>query len=100
MNGFDLPTLATLVATLGWTLLHFLWQGAVAGVLFGLALAVTARASAPTRYRVALGFLAVLAACPAITFLWLSPDHASVSTAVTVFGAPIATAMLAAAADT
>jgi bla regulator protein blaR1 len=77
MNGLDLPTLGTLVATLGWTLLHFLWQGAVAGVLFGLALAVTARASALTRYRVACVFLALLAACPVITFFWLSPDYSS-----------------------
>ncbi len=77
MNGLDLPTLGTLVATLGWTLLHFLWQGAVAGVLFGLALAVTARASALTRYRVACVFLALLAACPVVTFFWLSPDYSS-----------------------
>ncbi|HKE43271.1 MAG TPA: TonB family protein [Steroidobacteraceae bacterium] len=100
MNGFDLPTLATLVATLGWTLLHFLWQGAVAGVLFGLALAVTSRASAPTRYRIALAFLTLLAACPVVTFLWLSPDHSSGTSAMTVFSAPMATAVLAAAAST
>ncbi|HEY7377301.1 MAG TPA: M56 family metallopeptidase [Steroidobacteraceae bacterium] len=99
MNGFELPNLATLVATLGWTLLHFLWQGAVAGVLFGLALAVTARASAPTRYRVALGVLTLLAACPVITFIWLMPDQDSGATGVTTFSTPVATAMLAAAAS-
>ena len=99
MNGFDLPTLSTLVATLGWTLLHFLWQGAVVGVLFGLALALTARASAPTRYRVALAFFVLLAACPVVTFIWLSPEQASV-TGIAMLGAPAATAMLTAAANT
>lgn len=93
MNGFDLPALGTLVATLGWTLLHFLWQGAVVGVLFGLALAVTARASAPVRYRVALAALFVLAACPVVTFIWLSPEVAAMS-GISVLNAPDATAML------
>ena len=97
MNGFDLPALGTLVATLGWTLLHFLWQGAVVGVLFGLALAVTARASAPVRYRVALAALSVLAACPVITFIWLSPEEATI-TSIPVLNPPDAAAMLAAAA--
>ena len=97
MNGLDLPTLGTLVATLGWTLLHFLWQGAVAGVLFGLALAVTARASALTRYRVACVFLALLAACPVVTFFWLSPDDSS-GAGVLALKTPTAMAILTSAA--
>ena len=97
MNGLDLPTLGTLVATLGWTLLHFLWQGAVAGVLFGLALAVTARASALTRYRVACVFLALLAACPVVTFFWLSPDDSS-GAGVLALKTPTAIAILTSAA--
>ena len=96
MNGLDLPSLGTLVATLGWTLLHFLWQGAVVGVLFGLALAVTARGSALIRYRVACVFLALLAACPVITFFWLSPDYSS-GAGVMALTAP-ATALLSSAA--
>ena len=78
MNGFDLPTLSTLVATLGWTLLHFLWQGAVVGVLFGLALALTARAIRADALSRGLVFFALLAACPVVTFIWLSPERASV----------------------
>jgi TonB family protein len=100
MNGFDLPTLGTLVATLGWTLLHFLWQGAVVGVLFGLALTMTARASAPTRYRVALACLVLLAACPVITFIWLSPEYAGATAGIAILSTPGATVMLTAAANT
>ncbi len=100
MNGFDLPALGTLVATLGWTLLHFLWQGAVVGVLFGLALAMTARASAPTRYRVALAFLVLLAACPVVTFIWLSPQDAGATAGIAILSTPGATVMLTAAANT
>src|SRR5262245_43909293 len=96
MNGLDLPTLGTLVATLGWTLLHFLWQGAIAGVLFGLALALTSRGSALIRYRVACVFLAVLGACPVITFIWLSPEQAAGTAAA--LKAPVTMIMLTSAA--
>ncbi len=77
MIELDSPTLEGLVATLGWTLLHFLWQGAVAGVLFGVSLAAAGNASAQTRYRLALFFLLLLAATPVATFLWLSPHYAA-----------------------
>ena len=60
MIELDLPALEGLVATLGWTLLHFLWQGAVVGVLFGVSLAAAGNASAQTRYRLAFFFLLLL----------------------------------------
>ncbi len=75
MIELDSPALEALVATLGWTLLHFLWQGAVAGVLFGVSLAAAGNASAQSRYRLALFFMLLLAAAPVATFLWLSPNH-------------------------
>ncbi len=77
MIELDSPALEALVATLGWTLLHFLWQGAVGGVLFGVSLAAAGNASAQTRYRLALLFMLLLAAAPVATFLWLSPHYAS-----------------------
>ncbi len=76
MIELDSPTLEGLVATLGWTLLHFLWQGAVLGVLFGVSLAVATNASAQARYRVALFFMSLLALAPVVTFIWLSPRDA------------------------
>lgn len=77
MIELDSPALQGLVATLGWTLLHFLWQGAVAGVVFGVSLAAAGNASAQTRYRLAFLFMLLLAAAPVATFFWLSPNDAA-----------------------
>ena len=57
------------VARLGWTLLHFLWQGALVAALL---LMVRGRASgASFRYAAACLALAVMAAAPVATFLLL-----------------------------
>ena len=77
MIELDSPALQGLVATLGWTLLHFLWQGAVAGVMFGVSLAAAGNASSQTRYRLAFSFLLLLAAAPVTTFFLLSPNDAA-----------------------
>ena len=55
--------------TLGWTLLHFLWQGAGLAALFAVATAVYR--SAPARYALAVSALVLMMASPVITFLWL-----------------------------
>jgi TonB family protein len=82
MIELDSPALQGLVATLGWTLLHFLWQGAVAGVLFGVSLAAAGNASAQTRYRLAFFFMLLLAVTPVATFFWLSPHYSATADAV------------------
>lgn len=58
--------------TLGWTLLHFIWQGAALAALF--AAAVAACRSAAARYAVAVATLVLMMAAPAITFTWLYRD--------------------------
>src|ERR1700674_1487693 len=58
-----------LLRTLGWTLLHFLWQGAGLAALFAVACAVTR--SAPARYALAVGALVMMMVSPVITFTWL-----------------------------
>lgn len=45
--------LATLVPALGWALLHFLWQGALIGLVAGIALAFLREARPQARYAVA-----------------------------------------------
>src|SRR6266705_2512274 len=55
--------------TLGWTLLHFIWQGAGLAALFAVGGAVCRSASA--RYALAVGTLVLMLASPAITFTWL-----------------------------
>ncbi len=58
--------------TLGWTLLHFIWQGAALAALFAVAMA--ACRSAAARYAVAVGALALMMASPVITFVWLQRE--------------------------
>jgi beta-lactamase regulating signal transducer with metallopeptidase domain len=55
--------------TLGWTLLHFLWQGAGLAALFAVAAAVCR--SARGRYALAVGALVLMMASPVVTFTWL-----------------------------
>lgn len=70
---------------LGWTLLHFLWQGAALGALLGAALGVWRRTSANTRYIAACVTLLCMALAPTITFCQLTErplPRASMSTVV------------------
>jgi len=55
--------------TLGWTLLHFIWQGAGLAALFAVGATVSRSASA--RYALAVGALVLMLASPVITFTWL-----------------------------
>jgi beta-lactamase regulating signal transducer with metallopeptidase domain len=53
---------------LGWTLLHFLWQGAVLALIYAVIDRITRRTSAPSRYLVALGALALMPLVVGATF--------------------------------
>jgi beta-lactamase regulating signal transducer with metallopeptidase domain len=55
-----------LLQALGWTLLHFVWQGAALAALFAVANTVCQRAT--TRYALAVITLALMMAAPVITF--------------------------------
>jgi beta-lactamase regulating signal transducer with metallopeptidase domain len=61
-----------LMRTLGWTLLHFIWQGAALAALFAVAMA--ACRSAAARYALAVGALVLMMASPVITFVWLQRE--------------------------
>src|SRR5258705_6089044 len=62
-----------LMRTLGWTLLHFIWQGAALAALF--AVARVACRGAAARYALAVGALVLMMASPVITFVWLQSDR-------------------------
>src|SRR2546430_14805227 len=55
--------------TVGWTLLHFLGQGAVLAALLALGAAVCR--SAPARYALAVSSLVLMMVSPVVTFTWL-----------------------------
>ena len=66
------------VIRLGWTLLHFLWQGTAIAALFALARAVFARSLSPrTRYALACATLCAMAAAPAMTYFAISASQAT-----------------------
>jgi protein involved in polysaccharide export with SLBB domain/beta-lactamase regulating signal transducer with metallopeptidase domain len=57
---------------LGWTLVHFLWQGAAAAALLTVLLAALRRRKPVHRYAVACAVMGLMAAAPLITFVLLA----------------------------
>lgn len=55
-----------LVSTLGWALLHFVWQGALIGLAAAIALAALRNARPQTRYAVACIALMLCLAMPSL----------------------------------
>jgi beta-lactamase regulating signal transducer with metallopeptidase domain len=66
-----------LVATLGWTLTHFVWQGALLGLAAFVFLRVMRPERAATRYLIAAGTLAAMLVVPVLTFVTSSGETAS-----------------------
>ena len=56
----------------GWTLVHFLWQGLAIAVVVAILLICLRRASAATRYLLACGGLSLMAIAPLVTASWLA----------------------------
>jgi beta-lactamase regulating signal transducer with metallopeptidase domain len=71
------PQLNGWLYTIGWTLVHFVWQGAAIAVVIAAALAACRRASAQARYAVACFGLAALLAAPAATAIMLRSSSAT-----------------------
>jgi beta-lactamase regulating signal transducer with metallopeptidase domain len=67
MTLFAGLTRSTVVLQLGWTLLHFLWQGAAIGLALSIALLTLRRRSAQARYVAGCTALLVMASCPLLT---------------------------------
>jgi beta-lactamase regulating signal transducer with metallopeptidase domain/Flp pilus assembly secretin CpaC len=61
-----------IIQALGWTLLHFLWQGALLAALFWLVRGLLRQKPANTRYLAAVGTLALMVLLPALTFISLA----------------------------
>ena len=65
---------AQTVENLGWTLLHSIWQIAFVAFWLFLALRVSPKSSANTRYSISLFALVISFAMPLMTFVWLSKN--------------------------
>lgn len=80
---------------LGWTLIHFLWQGLALGLAAWLGLVLLRGASAKARYGLACAFLLLMVAAPAATAFLLqrqAPSAALVPLSVAVEAAAPASA--------
>jgi len=62
------------IHALGWTLVHFLWQGALVGIAFAAARALLPKANCRARYATGLAALAALALWPLATLVALRPQ--------------------------
>jgi beta-lactamase regulating signal transducer with metallopeptidase domain len=73
MNGIQILASQPWIGRLGWTLLHFLWQGTAIAVLYTIARFLFASYLSPrTRYGFACTALLAMAAAPPLTFLTIS----------------------------
>ena len=89
MTHFAVSLSPIMVQSLGWALLHFVWQGAAVAAALSVLMPCCRRAS--TRYALGVGAMILLVAAPVITFLVLLP-RAQPSVGWT--GAPAAAASL------
>ena len=71
MNALDALLGSPFAYHLGWTLLHFLWQGLLVGAIYACLRNYMADAAPQSRYLLSLGTLALLALLPVVTLLYL-----------------------------
>ena len=81
-----------LVQSIGWALVHFVWQGALIAAAAAVVLALLRAARPITRYAIACAALIVMCAAPVVTTLQLSLDADGPGSGLaTSSGAPVAT---------
>jgi len=85
--------LNAVIPALGWSLLHFLWQGLLIGCVAALLLHALRNARPQARYLVACSALLLCAALPLANFAWRLADAADTGY---VLPAPLETAAIAA----
>ena len=69
-DSFAVPEFyASIASTIGWTLIHFLWQGLVIAMATLVVLKIFRRSSANVHYFIACAGLLVMAAAPVATFV-------------------------------
>ncbi len=76
MNAIPMLSSQPWVERLGWTLVHFLWQGLAITVLYADARRAMTRASANARYLLACAALAAMMAAPVATWVAMRPSPA------------------------
>jgi uncharacterized protein (TIGR03435 family) len=91
MNAIQILSSQPWVERLGWTLVHFLWQGSLIAALYaGARKAVKRIASPNTRYLLACAALALMMAAPLLTWSLVSPSGAVADSAYRLRNVPTA----------
>lgn len=89
MNAMQILSAQPWVERLGWTLVHFLWQGLSIAVLYAAARRAVARTSSPhARYLLACAALAAMMAAPLVTWGLMRPSDVSPDAAYRIRSAP------------
>jgi beta-lactamase regulating signal transducer with metallopeptidase domain len=73
--------------SLGWTLVHFLWQGTAVAALAAVLMTLCRRASA--RYALAVGALVLMLAAPVATFSFLTSSGTSAAKGAPATSSPV-----------
>jgi bla regulator protein blaR1 len=90
-----------LIQSLGWTLLHFIWQGALIGVGYATVKLIVPSSHAEARYAAGLVALALIALCPIATLAIIYPHFAvAAASGVESTGIDVVVAATSAAAPT
>src|SRR5580700_1614822 len=101
MNAIQMLSSQPWVERLGWTLVHFLWQGLLIAALYAAARRSMARTGPNLRYLLACAALAVMMAAPLVTWGLLKPALANPEAAYRIQTTPPdASAIGSATADT
>jgi uncharacterized protein (TIGR03435 family) len=74
MNTISLLAAQAWVDRLGWTLLHFLWQGTLIAVVYAAARRAARSRGPNARYLLACGALLCMAAAPIVTWMAWAPE--------------------------
>jgi uncharacterized protein (TIGR03435 family) len=100
MNAIQMLSSEAWVQRLGWTLIHFLWQGLSIALVYAAARSIMARRSSPNaRYLLACGALAAMIAAPLATWRLMQQPEADPGAAYHIRStppAPTATGLTAA----
>ena len=90
MNSIEGWISESMVIALGWTLLHFLWQGTLVAVFYGTLNVLLQRSSAAARYFLGCASLAMIMVLPATTFfLTQSAQQALAKQSISTTKAPL-----------
>ena len=78
-----------LIESLGWALVHFVWQAALLALLLALLLIPLRRVSAQVKYIVQCVVFAAMSACPLVNWYWIATSQTAKPLAMAAVSNPV-----------